>query len=193
VELPPLLRQAVDRALEGVPMSALTAAARVLSQRYRGEVRDGRLHLSDNAAALAYLATRMPATYAAIHASLASTAKRLPDFAPLTALDVGAGPGTALWAAASNWPGLEDITLLEASPAIRAWGETLTVAAPVSRVSWRQQDIRSDFADSTPRDLVTLAYVLDELPPDDRDRLIDRLWVLTASILIIVEPGTPAG
>jgi len=193
MELPPLLRQAVDRALAGVPLSALTAAAKVLSQRYRGEVRDGRMHLSDNAAALAYLATRLPATYAAIHASLAATARRLPAFAPLTALDVGAGPGTALWAAASNWPGLQDVSLLEASPAIRAWGETLTAAAPVGRISWHQQDIRSDFTATTPCDLVTLAYVLDELSPDDRDRLVDRLWPLTASVLVIVEPGTPKG
>ena len=42
MELPLPLRQAVDGALTGVPLSELTAAAAALSARYRQEVRDGR-------------------------------------------------------------------------------------------------------------------------------------------------------
>ena len=110
MELPPRLRQAVDSALEGVALSDLTAAARALSLRYRNEVRDGRLHIADERLALAYIATRMPATYAAVHASLAAAAARQPDFAPRTALDAGAGPGTVLWAASAVWPELECTT-----------------------------------------------------------------------------------
>ena len=45
MELPAHLRQAIDNALQGVAVSDLTAAASALSQRYREEVRDGRLHL----------------------------------------------------------------------------------------------------------------------------------------------------
>ena len=43
MELPPALRQAVDKALEGVSLADLRRAADLLSRRYRGEVRDGRL------------------------------------------------------------------------------------------------------------------------------------------------------
>ena len=93
MELPPALRQAVDKALEGVPLAELKRAADLLSRRYRDEVRDGRLHLSDHLAAQAYLATRLPATYAAIRASLAAVAEMRPDFAPASLLDIGAGPG----------------------------------------------------------------------------------------------------
>ena len=78
MELPPALRQAVDKALEGVALADLKRAADRLSHRYRGEVRDGRLHLSDRLAAQAYLATRLPATYAAIRASLAAVAEIRP-------------------------------------------------------------------------------------------------------------------
>jgi ribosomal protein RSM22 (predicted rRNA methylase) len=99
MELPPAPRQAVENALEGVPLADLKRAADLLSRRYRGEVRDGRLHLSDRLAAQAYLATRLPATYAAIRASLAAVAEMRPGFAPATLLDIGAGPGSALWAA----------------------------------------------------------------------------------------------
>jgi ribosomal protein RSM22 (predicted rRNA methylase) len=192
MELPPRLRQAIETALEGVPLSEITSASDALSQRYRNEVRDGRLHLNDERSALAYLATRMPATYAAIHASLAAVAEARPDFSPSTTLDVGAGPGTALWAAQSVWPKLEDAELIETSASIRAWGEKLSASIGVPRVSWRAADLRTELG-GRPRDLVTLAYVLDELAPADRDTLVDRLWRLTGSVLLIVEPGTPKG
>jgi hypothetical protein len=62
MELPPQIRAAVDQALEGVALADLRAAAECLSKRYRDETRDGRAHLSDDLAARAYLAVRMPAT-----------------------------------------------------------------------------------------------------------------------------------
>jgi len=192
MELPLTLRQAIDDALSGAPLAELTAAASALSGRYRQEVRDGRLHISDARLALAYIATRMPATYAAIHASLAALSRQQPDFAPCSLLDVGAGPGTVMWAAADLWPTLEAATLLEASPAIRAVGERLAATPPIARTIWRAGDLRTDMADMQ-HDLVTLAYVLDELAPKDRDALIDRLWSLTRHVLLIVEPGTTTG
>ncbi len=192
MELPLTLRQAIDDALSGAPLAELTAAASALSGRYRQEVRDGRLHISDARLALAYIATRMPATYAAIHTSLAALSRQQPDFAPHSLLDVGAGPGTVMWAAADLWPTLEAATLLEASPAIRAVGERLAATPPIARTIWRAGDLRTDMAD-TQHDLVTLAYVLDELAPKDRDALIDRLWSLTRHMLLVVEPGTTTG
>ena len=42
-------------------------------------------------------------------------------------------------------------------------------------------------------DLVTLSYVLGELAPDAIARLTERLWQLSRDVLLVVEPGTPAG
>lgn len=193
MELPLPLRAAVDRALDGVALVELKRAADRLSQRYRAELRDGRLHLTDDLAARAYLATRLPATYAAVRAAMDAVARAHPDFAPTTLLDVGAGPGTALWAAADCWPDLDDALLLEASPAIRAVGEELARGVSPPRVSWRSVDVAVGLPDGEARDLVTLAYVLDELSEEARDRLVDGLWARTADTLLIVEPGTPAG
>src|SRR6516162_8072340 len=109
MELPPPLRQAVDRALSGRRPVDLAATAAALSQRYREERRDGRFHVASAEDALAYLAVRLPATYAAVRASFAAIKQARPDFAPKFALDIGAGPGTALWAAADCWPGLADV------------------------------------------------------------------------------------
>lgn len=192
MDLPAQLRQAVDSALAGVSVSDLVAAARSLSQRYRDEVRDGRLHLSDDRLALAYIATRMPATYAAVHAALSALAEQQPDFAPRSLLDLGAGPGTVMWAAADIWPGMEAATLVETSPAIRALGERLAAGSGVARIDWRAADLRADLPEAQ-HDLVTLAYVLDELAPKDRGALVDRLWSLSRQALLIVEPGTTAG
>lgn len=192
MELPAALRAAVDRALEGVPLAELQRAADTLSARYRAEVRDGRLHLSDEMFARAYLATRLPATFAAVRASLESAAELMPDFAPKTLLDVGAGPGTALWAAADCWPSLASARMLEASPSIRKVGAALSAHAGLDSIEWTVADA-SKAIEAGKADLVTLAYVLDELSPSEGQALIGRLWAATEGLLVIVEPGTPAG
>lgn len=193
MELPPLLRRNVDRALSSVSLAELTAAAAALSRRYRNERHDENLRVRSEHDALAYIAVRLPATYAAVRASFAAIGEARPDFAPKTALDVGAGPGTVLWAAADCWPDLADALLLEASPIFRRCGEELAREAELPQTTWCIADIAADAVDSPPRDLVSAAYVLNELAPTDRQRALQRLWDLTADTLVIVEPGTPAG
>lgn len=193
MELPAPLRLAVDRQLERTPLAELQRAAALLSRRYRAELRDGRLHLDGELAVKAYLATRLPATYAAIRAGLASAGELLPDFAPKTQLDLGAGPGSALWAAADCWPDLAKAVLVEASPAARAIGETLSAAITRTESRWVAGDVTRDLPALAPADLVTLSYVLDEIAPAAIEPLVDRLWALTTGLLVIVEPGTPAG
>jgi len=193
MELPVLLRQAVDKALEGVALADLTRAAATLSERYRGEKPDGALHLTDDLAARAYLAVRLPATFAAIRDAMAKLAELRPDFQPASLLDVGAGPGTALWAAADCWPGIENALLLETSDAIRKWGERFAAAIPVAHVEWLSADIAKGVSGESPSDLVCLAYVLSELTAATQQKVIDDLWSLTGDVLLIVEPGTPNG
>ena len=97
-------RAAIDAALFGTDQIELRRIARELSQHYRDQSKD--VHINSEARALAYIATRLPATYAAIRTVLAETARTRGDFAPATMLDAGSGPGTALWAACETWPGL---------------------------------------------------------------------------------------
>src|SRR5215475_11230297 len=189
MDLPPLLRRAVDDVLEGTALSDLAATAEALSQRYRDE----RPHAISDRDALAYLAVRLPATYATVRASFGAVAQARRDFAPRTALDIGAGPGTALWAAAECWPGLADAVLVEASPEFRAYGERLAAGLETPHVTWRVADTAIDAVDFGTRDLVTLAYVLNELSPAVRHSVLRRLWAQTADTLVIVEPGTPPG
>lgn len=193
MELPAPLRQGVDTLLEGVKLPALKLAAKTLSDRYRAETRDGRLHMADEMAVKAYLATRLPATYAAIRATLDAVAGARPHFAPAKLLDIGAGPGTMLWAAADLWSGLQEAVLLEASDPARRIGQALAAGKVAVRTQWEAGDATVDLDAMPPADLVTVAYVLDELAPAALPKLVNRLWKLTGDMLVIVEPGTPAG
>ncbi len=193
MELPAPLRQAVDAMLHGIPLAEIRQAAATLSQRYRAEIRDGRLHMSADLAVKAYLATRLPATFAAVTASLEAAAEEMPDFTPVTMLDVGSGPGTALWAAASVWPNLRRATLLEASSPARTVGHELSAHLHGVTATWVAGDATLDLRSQTAHDLVTCAYVLDEVAPASLPGLVAALWNLTQSMLVIVEPGTPAG
>jgi ribosomal protein RSM22 (predicted rRNA methylase) len=192
MELPARLRAAIDAVLAGSGVSDLKAAGRALSERYRAEIRDGRAHVANRAAANAYLATRLPATYAAVRASLGMAMEHLPGFVPRSLLDVGAGPGTAFFAAADCFPELASVTLVEASAAMRAAGSALADALDLGP-RWIAADATAGLSDAPSADLVTLAYVLDELEPASRQRLVARLWEICEGVLVIVEPGTPAG
>ncbi len=193
MDLPPALRTALEALLDGVPTADLAQAGETLSRRYRDEVRDGAAHLAGEPAALAYVATRMPATFAAAARAFTEAALAEPALNPVNLLDVGAGPGTLLWAAQAVWPNLARAALIEAAPAIRTVGETLARASHGIDVEWRAGDARAALASASPADLVTAGYVLNELAPADREAFVDRLWALTRQVLVIVEPGTSAG
>jgi ribosomal protein RSM22 (predicted rRNA methylase) len=192
MELPPLLRQGVEQILRDTPTAELRRAAELLSQRYRGEVCDGRFHLSDDLATRAYLATRLPATYAAIRASLSAIADIRDEWEPRSLLDVGSGPGSVFWAACDQWPSIERATMIEASHPIRRVGEELAQHA-TRPTAWIAADIARGLPPLEGAELVTLSYVLGELAPAAIDVLIERLWALSRDTLLVVEPGTTAG
>jgi ribosomal protein RSM22 (predicted rRNA methylase) len=130
----------------------------------------------------AYLAVRAPATYAAAAFVFAHVAARRPAWQPRSLLDVGAGPGVATWAALERWPSLADSTLVEVEPEMLAVGRTLL---PEAR--WVEGEAASA---GDPADLVLASYVLGELGDPTAAA---QLWERTGDLLVLVEPGTPAG
>src|SRR5271154_4822978 len=103
-DLPTELKAALDARLHGLSRNDAAERAAAISQTYRGG--GNSTAIRTEADALAYALARMPATYAAVTASLNALGEIRPDFAPISLLDVGAGPGTASWAAAEAWPSL---------------------------------------------------------------------------------------
>ncbi len=94
--IPTTLAGGIEAALAGVPTSSLARPVTAVSARYRGEAPTGGRVLRSETDVLAYLAYRMPATFAAVEAALRATAERRPDWQPRTVLDLDAGPGTAI-------------------------------------------------------------------------------------------------
>ena len=183
---PPALTAALDALLEGVSRKDLAARAAALSAAYRAGRSSG--SIAGEADALAYALVRMPATHAVCEAVFARLLEVWPDFTPATLLDVGAGPGTAGWAAHGAWPDVA-ITMLDANAALRALAQRLAEAGGI-KVEIRAGDLG---AAKLPADLVVASYVLAELPQDRAASVATDLWRDARQALVLIEPGTPQG
>jgi ribosomal protein RSM22 (predicted rRNA methylase) len=191
-DLPSDLKAALERAAFGVSRSEAARRAAAISRAYRGGG-SSRL-ITDAGDALAYALTRMPATYAAAAACLDAARTALPDFAPASLLDVGAGPGTATFAAAEAFSSLSAFALIDANPALRDLALRLAAGtARLQQADYRLGGAHTELAAAKPADLVVASYVLAELPPDAAAALLERMWARTTGILLLVEPGTPDG
>jgi ribosomal protein RSM22 (predicted rRNA methylase) len=193
LSLPDDLCQAIERALSSVPAPRWMRAAQELSQRYRGaRPANAQPLAAGTREALGYAALIMPATYAQLRGALAATAARIPAWAPSTMLDLGSGPGTALWAASALWPTLRGLSAYEREPALIALGRELAreSATPALRSArWERTDLRQATIAGT-YDLVVLGQVLNELDPVAQRQVVAAAWAATAGVLLIVEPGT---
>src|SRR3978361_677631 len=116
-DLPAELKSALDAKLHGLSRNDAAQRSAAITRTYRGG--GGSTEIKSETDALAYALARMPATYAAVTASLNALCEIRPDFAPKTLLVVGAGPGTASWAAAEAFSSLQSFTLLDANIALR--------------------------------------------------------------------------
>ena len=183
--LPSLLSDALARLLDGVPRRELATAAASMSAGYRAGATSKAIVTP--ADALAYAVARMPATYAACAAVFARLAEVMPDFAPASLLDVGAGTGAASWAAQTQWPGVRAI-LLDHNPALRNLARKLAEAGLDAEI------LSGDLgADKPQADLVVASYVLAEFPQASAAATARHLWASGASVLVLIEPGTPDG
>ncbi len=138
----------------------------------------------------AYAAYRMPATFAAVRTALEQVRTAYPGFSPLSQLDVGGGTGAAAWAAADAFPDLSRITVLDQVAEALELGKRLA-ARNLPPVDWRRWRA-GDPAELPAADLVTISYVLGELPAAAQADLLDRAR-RAAGLLLVIEPGTPAG
>ncbi len=175
MQLPAELRAAIERRVDDAGFANVARAATAISARYR---EGGGTKLSTDAERAAYLAVRMPATYAAIRAVLAEMPVSL-DAKSL--LDLGAGPGTSLWAADR----FDSVTLVEQDRGLMDEGRALAVRP----ARWEQADLRK--AGPFPQhDVVLLSYVYGEI---GGAALLRAAWDAAGKALLVIEPGTTAG
>jgi ribosomal protein RSM22 (predicted rRNA methylase) len=191
-DLPAELKAALDARLQGLSRNDAAGRATLISQTYRdgGGSRTIRTEID----ALAYALVRMPATYAAVTASLNALREITPRFAPASLLDVGAGPGTATWAAAEAFSSLKSFTLLDANHALRALALDIgRGSARLRDMTYQRGDARAALTDAEAADLVVASYMMAEVSDAEQSALTELMWTKTRDTLLIVEPGTPAG
>lgn len=182
---------AIEDELAERPSTELRQPAAQLSERYRSgrtEAREfgpGETH--------AYLATRVPATFASTARVLDELAAVAPGFAPESLLDLGAGPGTATWAAVDAFASICSAMLVERDREMAALGGRLAESGGLrlEQMSWVRGDATS--VELAGADLVVAAYVLGELGERREQGALWRWWKATRGQLVLVEPGTPAG
>ena len=217
--LPSDLHDAIAKALARAPSARWLRSAQALSERYRAPRAGSEPALASDAdQLLGYVALIMPATYAQLRGALSATAARVPDWSPTSLLDLGSGPGTALWAAAAQWPTLRAAAAWEREPAAISLGRELARASQspaIREARWERVDLRlldrqrtenreprtagraiknkEQRDDGQSYDLVILGHVLNELDPDARAAVVAAAWRLAGGMLLIVEPGTPEG
>ncbi|TKW79199.1 MAG: methyltransferase domain-containing protein [Bradyrhizobium icense] len=189
-DLPASLRAALEARLQGVSRNEAAERAAAISKTYRDGGNSGAIR--NEIDALAYALARMPATYAADIASLNALLELHPDLAPASLLDIGAGPGTATWAAAEAFPSLQSFSLFDANDALRKLA--LDLADDAGRqIAYERGEARALLAKAEPADLVTASYVIGEMSEAERASLAALMWEKTRDTLLVVEPGTPAG
>ncbi|TPQ37035.1 SAM-dependent methyltransferase [Bradyrhizobium guangdongense] len=190
--LPAPLKAALDGKLQGVSRTDAAQRSAKISNAYRTGGNSG--GIKSDADALAYALARMPATYAAVAASLNALIEIVPGLAPETLLDVGAGPGTASWAAAEAFPSLASFTLIDANRTLSKLALELAEDSPqLAGCSYPPGDAGENLAQASIADLVIASYLIGELGESDQRALADAMWAKARNALVVIEPGTPAG
>lgn len=193
--LPYHLTQAIEHEASRISTSLLSKAAAEMSERYRSPGISLKPFMSSEAHRIAYLTTRLPATYSAIRAVLSETRERLPELQWQSLLDLGAGPGSAMWAAADVFNELERVTLVERDGNLIEAGKRLADNAEhpaIKFAKWCKLDLQNMIAPE-PHDLVVISYALGELNRETSQAVLHTAWRATKKVCVIIEPGTPRG
>jgi ribosomal protein RSM22 (predicted rRNA methylase) len=194
MRLPQYLASAIGEVTAGPRSASVAAASREVTQRYKS-ANFAVPAIRSSAERAAYLAARFPATFAANLHVFSELRRRAPEVEVATLLDLGAGPGTSLFAAAEIFSELSEATLVEVDPEWAKTGRRLAEQSPHSSVrnaQWVQLDLR-DPADFRAHDVVVISYALGELAPAMLEQVVRRAWASAEKFLVLVEPGTRRG
>ncbi|MGL5784297.1 MAG: small ribosomal subunit Rsm22 family protein [Alphaproteobacteria bacterium] len=186
--LPPSLAALIASTLASVSPAQLQGWGKKLSSTYRNET----FSLNPEQC-FAYLTVRLPATYAVLRTVLKKLKLFKGEDDPFkTLLDVGTGPGTALWAYQETFQGLEIFTGIDQSATfLRHAKKLLEPFSSHCVVTLEQRNfLKKGSAPLVPHELVILSYILNELSLEAAKSALTEAWRLSTSTLVLVEPGT---
>lgn len=195
--LPDGISTAIAEILSQAENKQWIKSAKELHERYM--TRENETHesfIQNPSDVLAYLGMRSPATYAQIYGAGLQVQELYPSWNPTSLLDIGGGPGTAIWAAKTLWPTLKKATSIDHERYFQFIGKEIAAKSSLDiEVTWQYKDLRNnlDKNDARNYDVVIIANVLNELSPSEREHLVTQAYNRCQGIFLIIEPGTPLG
>jgi len=190
-DIPESVRRTVECALDRVSRTELRLRLRRLQAIYReGGASDA---IKTETDALAYAVGRMPATYAAVRNALAHAMARLPSATPRSLIDIGAGPGTATWAALDLLPDLAETTFIDSNVELLTLARLLKGAQRAVEAEFVVGVLPDALTPERSADIVVASYALAEMSDAVLLPTLDAMWRAARVLLLVVEPGTPAG
>lgn len=188
MEIPQELKQEIEKITIG-EHSEIIEKSQTISKKYRENDGKGKRLVTKNKEAIAYAISRMPATYVAVYSALSHTLESYKSEIS-TALDIGAGTGSATWAI-NELLNVKQITCLEREEEMQKIGKKL-MDNHLTNIDWKTFDIKNDEIQEK-ADLIVASYMINELSEYDRGKAIEKMWNATNGLLLIIEPGTPDG
>jgi ribosomal protein RSM22 (predicted rRNA methylase) len=179
MQLPKTIADKIAALLDATNIDQLRTASKQLTENYHTSHRGVRTPDQH----LAYVAARMPATYAVCRAVL----DKIGHQEIKSLLDLGAGPGTASLAAKDVFLQLDKLTLVDKDQQFRSIALEL-----LPSIQYALDDL-THFVSEARHDLVLCSYVLNELNDAAATKLVMNAWQATQQFLVLIEPGTPAG
>lgn len=191
MHLPEALQQGINSLANSYKKSDLAKGRVQFSDRYRDKSEEVDRFLKSNLERTSYLVSRLPATYGAIYHVLSKV-----FFKDLeTALDLGSGFGSGLWALSEHIPSLKKITAVESDLGNIQIAKELCSKAKVAAIyqtEWIRASLPMDLGIKA-HDLVLLSYLIGELSGAARQDTLQLAWDLAKQWIVLIEPGTPEG
>ena len=190
MDIPKGLKDSINKLLSENKSSNIIENAQIISSRYRKNDGKGKRLLTNELEAVSYVISRMPATYAAVYSAfkqiLANYNEKMTSL-----LDVGAGTGAGTWAV-NEIENMSQITCLEIEKSMSNIGKKLMKNTALDNVQWKSYDILQDEIVEK-ADIVLTSYMINELPEQEREKAVLKLWQATDKLMVVIEPGTPEG
>lgn len=191
MQLPESLQLAIEKEISHKSLPSISEASSQLTQRYRRGAKE-EAYVKSERDRLAYILSRMPATYAVICKVFEELLNRIPGFLPTRFLDLGSGPGTGLWAAKESFSSLKQLYAWEYDDGFIELAKKLAADSFLHPTEWKRKNFEID-RDFPEADLALLSYAIGEMEENYWESFLPCLWDAVKSTLVIIEPGTPAG
>lgn len=189
------LQNSIEKEVEKLRFSDISHAREGLTDKYRNERGGRQSYMTKHAERIAYVAARMPATYAVVKKVLEEVKLIMAPIDPKSLIDMGAGPGTVMWAALEVYPGLKSLTMMEKDVELIALAKRLSSSheeLASKQVEWKNIDLEHHQEIPT-ADMIVFSYSIGELSSNKAETIINASWKSASQLLVVIEPGTPAG